>query len=267
MNWELYRAAVWTELWQPSILLQSLGLQVLYLLFVVGPWRKVFPHARKPSAKEIIIFFMGAWVFFFTFGSPLDYTSDHFLFSAHMVQHLLEILCMTPILMKGVPDYVYLALFHIKGISKMMYRWTKPMVAVIVFNVTFTAFHIPFLYDLTLQFEWFHFIEHLFFFICAFFLWWPLLGIIPEIHTVKTTKKMGYLFYASMLSMPIDTILFFSSTPWYQDYVAAPRLITGLTAMGDQQLGAIIMFAGMVAIFGSLFIATYLQYDNSEWYE
>ena len=78
---------------------------------------------------------------------------------------------------------------------------------------------------------------------------------------------MGYLFYSSMLSMPIDTILFFSPTPWYKAYVAAPRLITGLTAMGDQQLGAIIMFAGMAATFGTIFIATYLSYDNSEWYE
>ena len=267
IHWGLYQSAAWSELWQPGIFVQSIALQALYLLFVVGPWRRVFPDAKRVHGKKMAIFFIGAWMFFFTFGSPLDYTSDHFLFSAHMLQHLMEILWMTPLLMVGVPDFVYRPLFAVKGLGHAMYALTKPIVAVIVFNVFFTAFHFPLLYDLTLKYEWFHFTEHLIFFITAFFLWWPILGIIPDTHALRSSKRMAYVFYNAMLSMPITVILIVATSPWYQGYVSAPRLIAGLSAIGDQQLGGVVMFISMVLTFGSIFFGTYLKYDNSEWYE
>src|SRR4029434_595632 len=99
-----------------------------------------------------------------------------FLFSAHMVQHLLlsypvPILCLT-----GMPGWLYRPLLAVPGIRSVMSLVTRPLIAVATFNVVFAAWHMPALYEWALRDRAVHNLEHLTFLLTSLLMWWPVLS-------------------------------------------------------------------------------------------
>src|SRR5690349_1673969 len=78
----------------PSVLVGLAALAVLY-------WR----YARRgpPSRGRNAAFATMLALAFLALESPLDYVADHYLFSAHMVQHLALVLGVAPLLAVSVP--------------------------------------------------------------------------------------------------------------------------------------------------------------------
>ncbi len=89
MSLPIFRA-MWT--WYPSVVLGCAGLAAGYLALV-----KLRPTRRA------LAFLAGVLVLLAALVSPLDALGDTYLFSAHMVQHLLLILVAPPLLIMGLP--------------------------------------------------------------------------------------------------------------------------------------------------------------------
>src|SRR6202048_3769245 len=61
---------------------------------------------QATSLAERIFFFSGLLLMFASLNGPLHDLSDDYLFSAHMVQHLLLTLAVPPLLLAGVPGWM-----------------------------------------------------------------------------------------------------------------------------------------------------------------
>ena len=85
-----------------SVLIGTLLLALLYL-WAVGPLRKRRGWAPKFPVGRALTFFSGLLVLLLALNGPLHDLSDYYLFSMHMVQHLMLTQIMAPLLIRGLP--------------------------------------------------------------------------------------------------------------------------------------------------------------------
>jgi cytochrome c oxidase assembly factor CtaG len=167
--------------------------------------------------------------------SPLDFLADHYLFSAHMVQHLVLMLGVAPLLALSIPP--------------RLGRWAPrtPVLAFVLFVVDMWLWHAPPLYESTLHNEALHALEHLTFVTTAGWFWW--VAFSPE--ALPMLGRAAYVFVAGIPGTLLGALITFAPRVLYPSYPAAleqPGLGRALqaqwnvTAAGDQQLGGLIMW-------------------------
>lgn len=262
----MFAGASFSLLWQPTLMIISGGLQLLYLA-VIGPLgRRFLSGWQAVPPGRALRFLAGLLVLYLAFGTPLDYLSDRYSFSAHMVQHLLEMLVMVPLLLSGTPDWLVAPLLRWRPSAIGLRVLTQPAIALAFFTAALAIFHLPGPYDETLANESFHFFEHSVFFLAALALWWPLLSPLPEeLPPLKGGMRILYAIWAMNLGQPLNLLLVFSSTPWYPPYVAALRPFS-LSPLADQQIGGAIMAASFFLVLAAVTAASMRRYDPSYWY-
>ena len=224
----------------PSVVAGLVVLAGGYLL-AVGPLRSRFGWAPQVPAGQASIFLCGVLVIFLALLSPLHELGDRYLFSAHMVQHLLLTLVVPPLLIVGTPLWMLRPLVTVPQVFRVVRIATLPVVAFVVFNAVFVLWHIPALYDLALRERGVHVLEHLMFLAAAVIMWWPILGRLPELPRPSYLVQMLYLFVHPTVPAVLGAVITFSKGVLYEWYAAAPR-IWDLSAHTDQQIGGIIMW-------------------------
>lgn len=235
----------------PSIALGVLFLAGAYLLSV-GPLRQRYGWADRPDVRRGLFFGLGLLVLLFALQSPLHDLGDVYLFSAHMVQHMLLVLAVAPLLLLGTPDWLLRPLLRPRPIMKLAQVLTRPLVALALFNTTLLLWHMPAAYELALQDRGVHILQHLLFLGTAMVMWWPLLNPLPELHRLSPPGQMLYLFLQSMLPAVLGAFIIFSNDVLYPTYAAAPR-VYGISPLTDQQMGGLLMkVPGTLVLWGVL---------------
>jgi putative membrane protein len=139
---------------------------------------------------------------------------------------------------------------HLKVVWR---RLTAPFVAWIIHAVALWIWHIPFLFQATLQSDLVHTLQHASFFLSALLFWWAI------IYGSRGAESYGagvlYLFTTSIHSGLLGVLLTLTSRVWYPAYSETTGS-WGLTPLEDQQLGGLIMWvpAGIVYIVAALFM-------------
>ena len=231
----------WTE-WRvyPSFMVGWLLMVGAYFL-LVGPLRHRFPGSSPATPKQVGCFVLAVAAIFFSLQGPLHELSDYFLFSAHMVQHLVLILLMPPFLLAAIPDWMLRPVVRRKWVGRVA-RWlTLPLVAFSLNNVIFLAWHFPVPYDLMMRDHTVHITMHLMIMVTGVIMWWPVMSPLPELPRIAAPLQMIYLFLVGIPMMISAALITFSKTPLYQWYVEAPRLFA-LDPLQDQRLGGVIMW-------------------------
>jgi len=202
------------------------------------------PGAMPVSSGRQIAFYSGITLALLALASPLDTLGDKYLFTAHMLQHLLLILGVAPLLLLGTPGWLLHELLGAVRLTGLV-RWAHhPLVAFFGFNVIFALAHIPFLYELTLASEPLHAAEHLVFIATAMLMWMPVLSPVPEISApYPALGQVLYLFLQTVPASLVGGLLALAGTASYATYEVAPR-ITALNPLEDQQLGGLVMWVG-----------------------
>lgn len=248
-----------TDVIQPLILAVAVALLLVYLFLAYGPLRKPFPERTKVPGRQVFTFVCGSATMYLSFGGPLDYLSDNYLFSVHMVQHMVEILIMTPLLMYGTPRWMVDPLMRVTWFRRLMQFCVHPITASVIFMGVLNLFHLPALYDLALRNDAFHFFEHLSFFVVSLFFWLARRPLTPG-------QRLIYLIFNYNLMMPLVVFMLLAQAPWYTYYVTQPRIYPWLTPLLDQQLGGLVMAITMMGAFAILGIRAYWRQDESVWY-
>ncbi len=250
--------------WQldPVLIGTLVTLAVVYGL-AVGPLRaRLAPGKAFPAGKAAV--FYGALVLLYLAeGSPLHDLSERYLFSAHMVQHLLLSYIAAPLLIWGTPDWVLRPLLLnrvTKPVARVLFQ---PVVAFLLFNLFFSLWHFPTIYEAALQNAWVHHVEHVFFIGTAVMLWWPLMSPLPALPRLSHIGRLVYLFLIPMAQFLVAAVLTFAHNAFYPTYIAAPRL-WNLSAAADQQLGGIIMKIGGAVAFGIPFVLIFFAWYAEE---
>ncbi len=238
--------ALTTWNWSPSIWIGT-GLFVGAYLWAVGPLRRRFRSSEPATRAQLIWFLAGAAVIFLALASPLDDLGDEFLFSAHMVQHLLLALIAPLFLLLGTPGWLLRPLLRYPLVARVMRILTAPLVCFAVFNTVFLIWHLPILYEATLHNESIHIFEHLLFIAIGVLNWWPVVNPVPELARLSFPAQLLYLFLDGLPMTILGALVVFAPTVLYPTYATAPRLVDW-SALADQQIAGLAMWmpGGMI---------------------
>jgi putative membrane protein len=231
----------WSE-WvlYPDFLIGWLILGGLYLL-CAGPLRDRFADSSPVPLWQVGCFATGMLLMLVSLQGPLHELSDYFLFSAHMVQHLLIMLVMPPFLMLGTPAWMIRPLLRIPGVRPVAQVLTRPVAAFLLVNLIFGVWHFPQPYDLMMQDHTVHKGMHVMIMAVGVILWWPVMSPLPELPKIAGPVQMLYLFILGVPMMLVAVVIAFSDTHFYTWYAQAPRIFP-LSELEDQRLGALIMW-------------------------
>jgi putative membrane protein len=238
---------------EPSVL-TGLALLTAGYSAAVGPLRRRLSSEAAPPAWRQAVFHLGTLSVFLALVSPLDDLADHYLFSAHMVQHLLLILVAAPLWLLGTPGWLAKRLVPRGWPSAALHWLTQPLQAFLIFNVVLWAWHLPRAYDAALADEGLHVFEHVTFLLAALIGWWPLLGPHPDAPPVSQPLQVLYLFLQSLPATALAALITLAPTPLYRFYVLArfyvpAPAIAGISPLLDQQLSGLIMWIPGTMIF------------------
>ena len=257
-----------TNLWlqwhfHPDVVIGVLLLQGAYL-FGVFRLRQRYGWATSVETKQTVLFSAGVLTLYVALSSPIHHLADNFLFSAHMVQHLLLILVVPPLLLAGTPGWLVRPLLRGRW-TLILGKWlTRPLAAFAISGIVLAAWHVPVLYDATLQFHGVHILEHMMFLVSAVIMWWPIMSPLPEMSRASYPIQMVYLFLLSLPAGFIGAAITFSQQVLYGYYATVPRL-WGIDVVSDQQIGGLIMkLPGALAFFITMGVVFALWYQRDQ---
>ena len=227
----------------PSTVVGLVGLGALYHWRTANGERRTTAdeQSRSPSAVQRATFFIGLSVIFLSLNGWLHDLSDYYLFSAHMVQHLVLTLVAPPLLIMGTPGWMLRPALRWRVIGPLA-RWvTGAARCFVIFSVVLAVWHLPPVYELAMAHHDIHIVQHLCFMIAATLMWWPILSPLPELPRLAYPAQMLYLFLLSIPMSLIAICIGYSDHLLYQSYASAPRM-WGITPLEDQLIGALIMW-------------------------
>jgi putative membrane protein len=228
-----------------------LAMSALYA-WTMGVVRRRRRLAARGDGWRVTSFVAAQLTLFLALNGPMDELSDTYLFSAHMVQHLLLTELWAPLTLLALPGWLQGDLLGLGAPGRWLERLTRLLPAFLLFNVVFTAWHLPLLYDWMVADERVHIVAHLLFMATSILLWWPMIESAPGRRPVSAPVKMLYLALVGVAMMPVAGFISMATVLIYPAYVAAPRVF-GLTPLADQQLGGLIMWVpGSVAFWAAL---------------
>ena len=176
---------------------------------------------------------------------PLHDLSDWYLFSAHMVQHLVLTLVAPPLLLSGLPPAMMDALLRPvlarRAPAAVARTLTRPLPAFALYAVGLIGWHFPAPYNAALEMHGWHIVEHLVLMSTALVGWWPVLSPSRMLPPLPYAAQLLYLFVFGMPMTVVAAMIASAEHVLYPFYEAAPR-ITDLTPLADQRLGGLIMW-------------------------
>ncbi len=195
----------------------------------------------KAPRRRVVSFAAALTVLGLALNGPLHNLSDTYLFSAHMVQHLVLTLVFPPLLLYGTPASVVRPLLQPRWVFRFA-RWaTRPLAAGVLFSAPITLWHFPQFYQAALEHHPLHIVQHLIFIATAVIMWWPVLSPVPELPRASYPTQLVYLFLLGFPMSLAGAMIPLSEGVLYPFYSTAPR-VWSLTPLADQQLGGLLMW-------------------------
>jgi putative membrane protein len=180
-----------------------------------------------------------------------------------MTQHEILMLVAAPLLVLGRPMVVCLWAFSHQE-ARRITSWTRgrwveqtwacisnPLAAWLIHLAALWVWHIPALFEATLDSDVAHALQHMSFLFSALLFWWAVLQ--GRQRALGYGLAVVYMFTTALQSGLLGVLLTVSTRIWYPAYRERARA-WGLTPLEDQQLGGLIMWipAGIVYIVAGL---------------
>lgn len=255
MQWEAH-----VDVW--LVMASLLGLYAAAVKF----WGPVHTSPGEPpvTRRQVRLFALG--VLFLWVGSdwPIHDLSERYLFSAHMVQHMIFSLAAPPLLLMGAPGWMVRRLLKPRWLMAVMRRVTRPLPALLAFNGFLVFSHWPGFVNGTLASGWLHLSAHTVLVALSVVMWWPVLSPLPELPRISAPAQMLYLFGQTIVPTVPASFLTFADTPLYRFYARAPRLFPGLSAVGDQNIAGLIMKLGGGMFLWAIIIVLFFRWSDRE---
>jgi putative membrane protein len=241
----------------PLVLAPLATLAIVYVLRFRGARREAGPRGAGPA--QAAAFAGGMLALLIALCSPLDGLGERYLFSAHMLQHvllgdvapLLLLLSLSRVMMRPVTRRTV-------RIERALGPFASPLTALVLWLGLMYAWHIPAMYDAALEHPVVHLAEHMSFFLAGTIVWWPLIQPVPMRHQLTGLQPIAYIGSAKVGLAALGLALTWSSTVFYPYYEHVPR-IWGLTASEDQNVGGVIMMLEQSVTFGLVLAALFMR--------
>jgi putative membrane protein len=200
--------------------------------------------------------------------SPVAALGEEYLFSMHMVQHVLLGDIAPVLLLLGLSRVLMRpATRRLAAVERGLGRLAHPVAFLLGWLALVYVWHVPALYDAATTTPALHALEHASFFTAGVLFWWPLVQPVPMRRPLKGLQPFAYIFAGKASLAALGVFLTWSTSPIYEHYERAPRT-WGLTAAEDQNLGGAIMMAEqsivLVVAFVTLFVAMLTRSEEEE---
>lgn len=262
-------------LWSPYFFIFVLTLALLYYL-VTGPYRAKFGGDEQPSVKQQVSFYIGLLLLYAVKGAPIDLLS-HIMLAAHMTQMAVYLLVFPILIIKGIPVWIWRKVVYTPIVKPVFKLFTNPIIAILTFNLLFSLYHMPAVFDFTKSSQITHSSISIILLFFAFAMWWVVLAPIKEMDKLNPLLKIGYMVANGALISPACALIIFASDPLFGAYssegawmqamslcvpgnvldgiasaLSGPEMFSPMNIVEDQQLGGIIMQTIIQIIYGFL---------------
>jgi len=271
-------------LWSPYFFLFILGVTGLFFYITVYKWKE-FKNGEPLKLKEAILFPITMLLIYIMKGSPIDLLG-HIMFTFHMLQMAVLFLFIPQLFIISIPKWAWKTIIDLPIIRPIFKFFTKPLIALILFNGIFSFYHIPFIFDIVKTNALYHSVYTIILFILAIFMWWPLINHVEQ-KTLSGVAKLGFLLAASVLLTPACALIIFSKTPLYGTYsnpdmwiqslhlcvpldrihtlnLSGPEALSFMPLLSDQQLGGVIMKILQEIFYGMILFKIFIEWYQKE---
>lgn len=229
-----------------------------------GAW---YARGGRPGPGQAVRFLAGLLALLLALNGPLHDLSDWYLFSAHMVQHLVLTLVVPPLLLTGVPGWMLdaalrPAMARPAG-AALVRTLTRPLPAFVVYATALVAWHLPGPYNTALEIHGWHVVEHLVLLAAATLGWWPIVSPSRLAPALPYAAQLLYLFVFGMPMTVVAAMITGAERVLYPFYATAPRLFD-LTPLADQRLGGVIMWVPSGLIPVAAFTVVFFRWAAAE---
>ncbi len=253
------------------LVLASLGAAaVLYYLGVRS--------APRP-AWRMICFYAGLLTIFIALESAVD-AFDGQLFWVHMLQHLLLIMVAAPLLVLGDPAIPVLRAWPLgsrrrtlrvvttatsmRSIGRVMTRVASPWSAALILIADLYFWHWTPLFNLTLQNQVVHDVEHLCFLSTALLFWMQVVDQRGVHVRFSYLQRAGYVVLVGAAGNLLAMYFVFALRPLYPAYAALHPRPFGIGALMDQQLAGALMWVPVLFVFAGAFAVCLYRWLGEE---
>ena len=198
------------------------------------------PPTAIATGRQRLSFAAGVGLLWLAADWPVHDIAEQYLYSVHMVQHLLISFVVPPLLLLAVPEWLSRLIVPVDSrLSALLRRSCHPVVAGVAFNAVQALTHWTAVVDLSVRNGPFHYFTHLLVFTTALLMWMPVLGPLREMH-LSEPAKMVYLFAMSIVPTVPAAWLTFAEGSVYSAYDHGARL-WGISVTADQQAAGVVM--------------------------
>lgn len=272
-------------LWSPIFFLFMLAVVIGYLL-IIGKYRHRFTNSEEVSKRKIFCFISGMLLLYFVKGGPIDLLG-HIVFSAHMFEMAIMYMVVPPLLLLGLPNWLFQYITSFRFIRMMLRIWANPIVALFVFNGLFSMYHLPVVFDAVKQSQIGHSVVLIVLFFAAMMLWWQIFNPLPEYQTLSDIQKIGYMFANGMLLTPACALIIFANEPLFATYtdpsawmkamelcvpagtlsnlnITGPDFLHWIPVLEDQKTGGIVMKIVQEIVYGTVIGYVFFSWARKE---
>jgi len=230
--------------WSPITLIALIALCLLYI-FGIAWARRSTPEEKPLQTRRVVAFIVAVAVIALLLLTPIDMIARTQLFSVHMFQAVTLITVCAPLLLYSFPVWLVQPLFALPLVRPVARFLTQPVIASLLFNLTFLLWHAPLFFNFALRNGTFYHVMMGSFLVTSLLNWWPLIGPVRDLHKMSYPQQMLYAF---LDGQPVDVFAFllvFSFVVIYHHYAVPPQL--GISAFADQAVGgALLLLPGLV---------------------
>ena len=252
--------------WHPhlDVWVLVVGLAVGYGLVLrrLGP-RLAPPGRPAASRTQVALFVLALLVLWAAADWPVHDVAEGYLYSVHMVQHLLLSLVFPPLLLLATPAWVARWVLSPRLVGGLVRRLARPVPAFLLFNGFVILTHFPEVVEASVRSEPAHLGLHVALVTTALLMWMPVLSPLPEIPRLSPPLQMLYLFFQSILPTVPAAWLTWADEPLYRVYAEMPKLF-GLSAADDQRAAGMIMKIAGGAILWGFITAVFFRWALRE---
>ena len=233
---EPWRYQLHPEVWGLILAIIALG---GYATRVIGP-KVVAPGEPVVTRRQVRAFVAATGLLWLAADWPMHDIAEQYLYSIHMIQHMLIVFVVPPLFMLATPEWLARLVFLEGGrLSAVLRFLTTPILAGIVFNGLQALTHWEAVVNLNSENGTFHYFMHLALFTSALLAWSLIVSPLPELR-LKPAGQMLFLFSMSIIPTVPAGWLTFADKAVYSTY-DYPDRIWGVSAPTDQQAAGIIM--------------------------
>lgn len=250
----------------PDVWLVLGGIWLAYLVAVRR--HEATPSERSERGRRVTLFSLGMVLLWIGADWPTHDLAEGYLYSVHMVQHMLFTLVAAPLLIAGIPAWLWRTVLGPRAVFVAFRFLTKPVVALVVFNAVLLFTHWPEVVKASVASELTHFSLHALIFGSAIVMWWPVLSPLVELPALTPPGQMMYLFAQSLAPTIPASFLTFGNTLLYPVYGTFPR-IWGISPLNDQLLAGLTMkIVGGLILWGfitTIFFRWHAREERDGW--